>query len=87
MKKLLFLFIFTLSSCVASNSTDHGSKSSESSLHNTWKEPTSGMIFVKVPGGCFNMGTNLGIADLEEQPVHKVCLNGFWIGKYEVTQA
>ncbi len=50
-----------------------------------WKEPKTGMEFVWVPTGCFQMGSNAG--EPEEQPVHKVCLKGFWMGKYEVTQA
>ena len=48
------------------------------------KEETTGMEFVYVPGGCFNMGST---ASESEQPVHEVCLDGFWMGKYEVTQA
>ena len=39
------------------------------------------MVFVK--GGCFNMGSNNG--DSDEKPVHQVCVNDFYIGKYEVT--
>ena len=39
------------------------------------------MIFVQ--GGCFNMGSHFGGKD--ELPVHKVCLDDFYIGKYEVT--
>ena len=46
-------------------------------------EPTTGMEFVYVPGGCFQMGST---ATEIEQPVHEVCLQGFWMGKYEVTQ-
>ncbi len=49
-----------------------------------WNAPGIGMAFVFVPGGCFQMGSNTG--DEDEKPVHKVCLDGFWIGKYEVTQ-
>jgi len=30
------------------------------------------------------MGSNSGVSD--EKPVHEVCLDGYWIGKYEVTQ-
>ncbi len=30
------------------------------------------------------MGSNAGCFD--EKPVHKVCVDGFWMGKYEVTQ-
>ena len=49
-----------------------------------WKEPVTGMEFVWVPGGEFMMGSNDG--DSDEKPVHKVRLDGFWMGKYEVTQ-
>jgi|GEM_PF-555864 len=47
-------------------------------------DPVTNMEFVWVPGGCFQMGSNDG--DSDEKPVHKVCVDGFWIGKYEVTQ-
>ncbi len=49
----------------------------------TWTEPVTGMAFVWVPGGCYQMGSNKG--DSYEKPVHQVCLDGFWMGKYEVT--
>jgi formylglycine-generating enzyme required for sulfatase activity len=49
-----------------------------------WKEPVTGMKFVWVQKGCFQMGSDAGAND--EKPVHEVCLDGFWIGKYEVTQ-
>ena len=52
----------------------------------TCKEDTTGMEFVYVPGGCFQMGSNDNDYD-SEKPVHKVCLEGFWMGKYEVTNA
>ncbi|WP_316896859.1 SUMF1/EgtB/PvdO family nonheme iron enzyme [Pseudodesulfovibrio indicus] len=50
----------------------------------TWTEPTTGMEFVWVPAGCFTMGEDRLMGD--NSPAHKVCLDGFWIGKYEVTQ-
>ena len=40
---------------------------------------------VWVAGGTFKMGGTTGQKD--EQPVHTVKLNGFWIGKFEVTNA
>lgn len=49
-----------------------------------WSDPTTGMEFVWIPPGCFQMGSTEGEAT--EQPVHKVCLKGFYLGKYEVTQ-
>ncbi len=40
---------------------------------------------VWVEGGSFNMGSNDG--SIIEKPVHSVTLDGYYIGKYEVTQA
>ncbi len=50
----------------------------------TWTDPETGMEFVRVPGGCYQMGSNSGYSD--EKPVHQVCLDGFWMAKTEVTQ-
>jgi formylglycine-generating enzyme required for sulfatase activity len=54
-----------------------------------WTEPHTGMEFVWVPEGCFQMGCGSWTSDCydNEKPVHEVCLDGFWMGKYEVTQA
>ncbi|MGL1863133.1 MAG: formylglycine-generating enzyme family protein [Pseudodesulfovibrio sp.] len=49
-----------------------------------WTDPTTDMEFVWIPGGCYQMGSNSG--DDDEKPVHEVCVDGFWMGKYEVTQ-
>ncbi len=49
-----------------------------------WTEPATGMEFAWVPGGCFSMGSASGGDD--EKPVHEVCLDGFWMGRTEVTQ-
>ena len=51
----------------------------------TWNDPATGMVFVWVPDGMFEMGSEDG--DSDEKPVHKVTVDGFWMGKYEVTQA
>ncbi len=50
----------------------------------TWTEPVTGMEFVRVPEGCFEMGSETDEED--ERPVHRVCLKGFWLGRHEVTQ-
>lgn len=52
-----------------------------------WRDSVTGMEFVWVPGGCFNMGSPPGEKGRhsDEEPVHEVCLDGFWIGKFEVT--
>lgn len=51
-------------------------------------EPVTGMEFELVPAGCYQMGCSGLTVDCEsdELPVHQVCLNAFWLGKYEVTQ-
>jgi len=65
-----------------------------------WTEPLTGMQFVYVPEGCFQMGqTRAEEAYLirtvgedeyfryfaDEKPRHTVCVKGFWMGRYEVT--
>lgn len=49
-------------------------------------DPTTGMEFVNVPGGCFQMGDTFGDGESDEKPVHEVCVSSFMMGKYEVTQ-
>ncbi|MBN1287649.1 MAG: SUMF1/EgtB/PvdO family nonheme iron enzyme [Anaerolineae bacterium] len=44
-----------------------------------------GVPMVYVPAGCFMMGSEDGNTD--EKPVHEVCLDAYWIGKTEVTNA
>jgi len=50
-----------------------------------YKEPTTGMELLLVKGGCFAMGDSAGDGDLNERPVHEVCVSDFYLGKYEVT--
>ena len=50
----------------------------------------TGIVFVGLPGGTFEMGRSPGNEALRsdyEGPVHKVTLSPFLIAKYEVTQA
>lgn len=51
------------------------------------KDPVTGMEFVMVAGGCFQMGSPLDEKDhqADEGPVHEVCVDPFLMGKYEVT--
>jgi len=49
-----------------------------------FREYLIGMEFVWIESGCFMMGSNDG--DGDEKPVHEVCVDGFWMGKFEVTQ-
>jgi len=53
-----------------------------------WTEPITGMQFVWVPGGCFIIGSERDEPDAlaNEKPAHEVCVAGFWIGRYLVSQ-
>ena len=44
--------------------------------------PEEEMVIIKA--GCFSMGSKKG--DLDELPVHQVCISSFKLGKYEVRQ-
>jgi formylglycine-generating enzyme required for sulfatase activity len=73
----------------------------ESKEKKFWTEPTTGMKFVWIEEGCFQMGQlptetrylkrDIGEDDYEkyyedELPRHKVCVDGFWMGVHEVNQ-
>lgn len=68
-----------------------------------WTDPQTSMPFVQVPKGCFRMGNKKApirpghitwiqlkyegqIAD-DESPAHEVCVDAFWLGRYEITRA
>jgi formylglycine-generating enzyme required for sulfatase activity len=51
-----------------------------------YTDPETGMEFVLVKGGCYQMGDTFGDGESDEKPVHEVCVDDFHIGKYEVTQ-
>ena len=54
-----------------------------------WRDPVATMVFVWVPGGSFQMGCHAkaGKCEDNQKPVRTVRLDGFWMGKHEVTQA
>ncbi len=52
----------------------------------SYTDPVTGMEFVYVNGGCYEMGDTFGDGEKYEQPVHEVCVDDFYIGKYVVTQ-
>jgi formylglycine-generating enzyme required for sulfatase activity len=52
-----------------------------------YTEPVTGMEFILVKGGCYQMGDVFGGGQPEEKPFHQVCLDDFYIGKFAVTQA
>ncbi len=58
------------------------------STRREWKDPTTGMEFIWVEGGTYQMGCGPWTGDCQsnESPEHEVTVSGFWIGKYAVTQ-
>lgn len=52
-----------------------------------YRDPVTGMEFLFVEGGCFEMGDTYREGYFAERPVHSVCIDNFYIGKYEVTHA
>jgi formylglycine-generating enzyme required for sulfatase activity len=53
----------------------------------SYTEPTTGIEMVLVRGGCYKMGDTFGDGiPATEKPVHEVCVDDFYLGKYVVTQ-
>ncbi|MFZ4856561.1 MAG: formylglycine-generating enzyme family protein [Desulfuromonadaceae bacterium] len=55
----------------------------------TMTDPTTGMVFHKVTGGTFTMGSDTIVdisAFINESPTHQVTVGDFYIGRFEVTQ-
>jgi len=50
-------------------------------------EKYTGMEFVKVPDGCYIMGDTHGDGQGDEKPLHEVCIDSFFVGRFEVTNA
>jgi formylglycine-generating enzyme required for sulfatase activity len=50
-----------------------------------FKDSITGMEFLPIKGGCFQMGDTTGDGNKDEKPVHEVCVSSFHMAKYEVT--
>ncbi|HUV08617.1 MAG TPA: SUMF1/EgtB/PvdO family nonheme iron enzyme, partial [Spirochaetia bacterium] len=50
-------------------------------------DPIKAIDFVLIKGGCFQRGDTFGDGRADEKPVRTVCVDDFYIGKYEVTQS
>jgi len=62
-----------------------GAPASGPPVGSTQVSPVDGMRMVFVPAGEFEMGSAIGLTD--EQPVHTVYLDAFWIDQTEVSNA
>ncbi|RKZ71126.1 MAG: hypothetical protein DRR19_32785, partial [Candidatus Parabeggiatoa sp. nov. 1] len=53
-----------------------------------WTEPTTGIAFVYVPPGCFQIGSpKTEVGHQPDETPTRLCVEGFWMGKTEVTNA
>lgn len=60
----------------------------ETEVFLTIKDDYLEMEMIYVPSGCYEMGCGpwSGKCDDDEKPLHTVCVNAFYLGRYEVTQ-
>jgi formylglycine-generating enzyme required for sulfatase activity len=73
----LFIVIITISYTTIGAANDSGP---------TFIDKVTGIEFVYAKAGCYEMGDIFGNGRLDQKPVHEVCVDGFYMGKYEVTQ-
>ena len=78
----LFCFL-TLILCLSATAMNGGQAVAEEAATET---PTPDSM-VLIPAGQFQMGSDNAAADDDEQPVHTVYLDAFYMDKYEVTNA
>lgn len=87
-KRLALLVVLMVMGCQSAAPTATP-KPSGVSRNRDWQpviQSFDGFEMVKVPSGCFLMGSMEGRRD--EQPVHEVCFEkAFWLDRYEVTNA
>ena len=65
----------------------HITKNKTNERNSVWYESKTGMEFVWIPSGIFQMGSPESDQERndDEFPVHNVKVDGFWIGKFPVT--
>lgn len=87
MKLFRYLFGLILLLCVIILVT-HAATATKSRLDSGsyYTDPTTGMEFVLVKGGCYQMGNTFEDGYINEKPVHEVCVDDYYIGKFAVTQ-
>ena len=98
----MFIFCLLLGWGSVAGAQDATVQCQETQERKIWTEPITRMEFVWIEGGCFQMGQaaaektellkEVSAEDYKnwferELPQHRVCVDGFWMGKYEVTNA
>lgn len=71
------------STTIVEPTIDSNTPPQDAVLGDSWQRPADNMTMVYVPSGSFLMGSNDGEDD--EQPIHEVILDAFWIDQTEVT--
>jgi formylglycine-generating enzyme required for sulfatase activity len=92
---VILIVILSLTSCTRNKEMiDYATNFSENSIEKPfdgqdYTERVLGVAFemLAVEGGVYYMGSNHADAHDDENPVHKVRLDDFYLAKYEVTQA
>jgi len=80
------LFIIAFTAIASLNGSLAEVKDSPVLVDRPYRDSATGMEFVFIKGGCFEMGDVLGEGYFAESPAHIVCVDDFYLGKYEVTQ-
>jgi formylglycine-generating enzyme required for sulfatase activity len=78
----LLLFLLFALDCLATEE-----KKPEDAVK-SYTDLITGIELLYIPGGCYEMGCGDWMDECREHenPAHTVCVDGFYIGKYEVTQ-
>jgi formylglycine-generating enzyme required for sulfatase activity len=84
-------FILAAFFCLLLPSQVFGENTEAAPVQQTYREPATGIEMILVAGGCFEMGCGdwmkLDYCDSNATPSHQVCVEPFWMAKFEVTQA
>jgi len=83
---LLTVLLILVATGVADSAQVPSNQKSPAAVPFNITDQATGMEFVLVKGGCYQMGDVFGDGDMDEKPVHEVCVSDFYLGKYEVTQ-
>ncbi|HXX81077.1 MAG TPA: SUMF1/EgtB/PvdO family nonheme iron enzyme [Thermodesulfovibrionales bacterium] len=84
--KFLYPSLLKLILCITIPITYAVAEEKSSFPGGSYTDPATGMEFVFVRGGCYRMGDTFGDGYQNEKPVHEVCVNDFYVGKFKVTQ-
>ena len=71
----------------AASAAEPAAETTASGLGAEWLEPNTGLTFVRIPGGTFEMGDVSKSGGPQERPSRQVTLGDYWLSTTEVTQA